>query len=196
MLQFLNGAINGTNNNTFMLLSGHDGNIASILGILGILEADFIMANFNSSVANASAPLPYPLSYWPRFASTFIVELYNKTTNPTVRILYNGEPITFTEQMLHCNGEVYCGFSNFEALMMNALGNYTTDQINQECGYNGENGENPGNVGPSSSVNSFLLVAVILLTVLLGLAIGKNIMDRQKFEEKLIKFNSLSQNAL
>lgn len=82
----LNAFLNGTDPSVFRLYSAHDITLAGVLAALG---------HFNSRQ--------------PPFASSLLFEL---SEDQTLRVLYNGEALNFTE----CSGTV-CGVSDFIALM-------------------------------------------------------------------------------
>ena len=181
ILSFVEGAINGTNSNNFMLLSGHDGNVAAVLGALGMLSAEQVMANFNASVANMSQP--YPSAYWPPYASSLIFELYN-TTNPYLRVTYNGEALPL------CDGETECEWSQFEWIMMNGIGNYTLADVDNACGYNPTTVQLNLPSTPSSFADIGYMAAIILLIVALGIAIGKIVSDGKKHKQEVARVRS------
>jgi hypothetical protein len=107
------------------LYSGHSYNMMALLAAFNIINEDCIMANFNAHVAKKT--IPYPACTLPVFASNFVVEMYN-TTSPTVKVLYNNQPISL------CNGQTTCTYDQFLTVANNAMGALTSTTHKSKCG--------------------------------------------------------------
>jgi len=106
--------------------AGHDTNLISILGALGVLSDDCLDANFKSYAEKQT--LVYPNCYYPYYASDIIIELYNKTVDPYVKFYYNNVSISL------CNNEnATCSYQDFVALINNVTGNASSDVYQLRC---------------------------------------------------------------
>jgi len=119
----------GNNAKKLVLLSGHDLNIYAVLSALGVISADCLLANYEDHVNNQS--LSSPSCQFPHFASNLIVEFYNDTSSPSVKVYYNDAIIPL------CNGQDSCSYGDFMTLVQTAGGSDgSLNTWNKNCGSN------------------------------------------------------------
>jgi len=171
----------GQNYYPVALYSGHDSNIMAMLGALGVISEECIMANFESSTRNPNEALPYPNCYFPYFASNLIFEFYNSTDSAYVKVLYNNVALTL------CNGQDACSYEDFLVFAANATGNNTADSYKQKCGfkqpvvkYSAAVFSDNTVINQSSRTVSMALMAVTALCIIL---FGKIIFTNRKYEQ-------------
>jgi len=116
----------GKNYSKAALYSGHDGNLFSVLAAFGVLNTKCLMKNWDASLK--AQPLPYPNCTYPTFASNIIVEFYNETGNPHVKILYNNQVLRL------CYGQETCSYEYFKILAKSATGFITLESYPKKCG--------------------------------------------------------------
>lgn len=124
-INYLQSYLNGSQPAQFILLSGHDDNIHTLLTPLGIVYDDCVMENFLSYWANGRTP--HPNCHFPWFASTLKYELYNEST-PYIKFYYEDNLIPL------CDGSD-CTVVEFIELMQNITGNVTFEQWNATCNF-------------------------------------------------------------
>jgi hypothetical protein len=122
-IDYLQSYLNGSQPAQFILLSGHDDNIHTMLTPLGIVYDDCVMANFNAYWENSTTP--YPNCHFPWFASTLKYELYNDT-DPYIKFYYEDNLIPL------CHGGD-CSVAEFIELLQNITGNVTYEQWVANC---------------------------------------------------------------
>jgi len=134
--------------------SGHDTNLISILGALGILSDDCLEANFKSFAQNQT--LVYPNCYFPYYSSDIIIELYNRTVDPYVKFYYNNVSISL------CNNEnATCSYQDFVALINNVTGNTSSETYQLKC--------NSTSDGKKKEIHALFFFGFIVLTVAFSL---------------------------
>jgi len=173
----------GQNYYPVALYSGHDSNIMAMLGALGVISEECIMANFESYTRNQSEPAPYPNCHFPYFASNLIFEFYNSTDSAYVKVLYNNVALTL------CNGQDSCSYEDFLAFAANATGNNTADSYKQKCGfkqqapkiaYSAASSVDKTVMSESTKTVSMALMAVTALCIIL---FGKIVFTKRKYEQ-------------
>jgi hypothetical protein len=188
-IDYLQGYLNGSQPAQFILLSGHDDNIHTLLTPLGIVYDDCVMANYLAFWENGTTP--YPNCHFPWFASTLKYELYNDTI-PYIKFYYEDNLIPL------CNGGD-CSVQEFIGLMQTITGNVTFDQWNATC-YNVSTTFDNSDDGFLSSTKGLIcdaietktqlefdwkditIIGLILISVSLG---GFLVFDRKRHHQEL-----------
>jgi hypothetical protein len=177
----------GKNGYKAVLYSGHDDNIYAVLGAFGVVTEDCLVDNFNSYLQNGTKV--HPACYFPFFASNIIIEFYNSTDAPYVKVLYNNIALPL------CNGNYACPLEDFFIFAKNATGNNTSESYKKNCGVKppvseskpvGRSALNQASPHGGVQVNTstIALVAMTILCVVLGVKVTK---DNKKYKNLLNK---------
>jgi hypothetical protein len=172
----------GQSYNPVALYSGHDSNIIAMLGALGVVSEECLMANFQSYARNHSQPVPYLNCYFPYFASNLIFEFYNETDSAYVKVFYNNAVLPL------CNGQESCSYEDFLVFVNNATGNNTAESYKQKCGAK-ETHLIQGAVVESITTSKTVSMALMAVTALCVILFGKIIFNAKRYKQ-LVKESS------
>ena len=125
IVNIMNRTIAGTSPLQFVIYSGHDNTLLSILSAFGLVTTECLLENYVTQ--SAGFQVPYEHCIYPAFASNLKFELYNGTT-PTVKFYYNDDEIH-----LCVNATNGCTFSQFQDYIGQATNNYTTADYDRIC---------------------------------------------------------------
>jgi len=167
-----------------VLYSGHDDNIYAVLGAFGVVTEECLLENFNSYLENGTRV--HPACYFPFFASNIIIEFYNSTDAPYVKMLYNNIALPI------CNGNYACPLDDFIFVAKNATGNNTHASYNKNCGVKtaaktvgaGVAIESGASKGIQITLQTIALVAMTVLCIVLSVKVTK---DNKKYKNLMNK---------
>lgn len=139
LLSYIQSFQNNTSNTAFVLWSGHETSLFTILSAFNITTPECMVANWRSQRANQT--IPYPQCIYPAFADNLIFEYYN-TTNPYVIVKYGGTEMTL------CGNSTQCSLEDFTNLVQNVTNGNTLESYYSVC-----------NVSSAAQVTSFATVS-------------------------------------
>lgn len=185
IIQLIENALTGNNFTPFSLLSGHDTNVGAFMAVIGYYNESCILANWNAALNGQLLP-PYPLCYYPPFASTIKVEVYN-TSNPYIIIKYNDVVVPL------CGPSGMCPVNQFIQIALNGISQYTTSQVISTCQQQLETKAAPKpteafvvseveNFNLSSMIQNIMIALLSMTTIFL---LVKNVNDKRKYEAEL-----------